>query len=144
MTLSAVLAGDVTVFVTSLVGFAGTTPPDVVLPAIAEVASLADCVGWTSPTDHAEVLTLAVAEVASSADIAGAASSAVAGVASSAVAGAASSAVIVEVASSTDSMSFVDSPRTFGVNRENDSLVPDDCIDDCGTWLKWLHGRSRI
>ena len=74
-TLSAVLAGDVAVGGTSPVGFAGGASPDLVLPAVAEVASSADCVGVASPTDHAEVLPLAVAEVASSADIAGVASS---------------------------------------------------------------------
>ena len=66
-TLSAVLAGDVAVGVTSPVGFAGNASPDAVL--------LAACIGVASRTDHAEGLPLAVAEVASSADIAGAASS---------------------------------------------------------------------
>ena len=73
------------------------------------------------------MLALAVAEVASSA---------VAGVASSAVAGASSSAVLVEVASSTDSMGFVDPSRTFGVNRKNGSLAPDGCIEDCGDMVE--------
>ena len=36
-TLSAVLAGDVAVGVTSPVGFAGSASPDVVFPAVAEV-----------------------------------------------------------------------------------------------------------
>ena len=47
-TLSAVLARDVAVSVTFPVGFAGNASPDVVLPAVAEVVSSADCVGVAS------------------------------------------------------------------------------------------------
>ena len=58
---------------------AGSASLDVVLPAVAEGAPLADCLGVASPTGCAGVVPLAVAEVASSADIAGAVPPAVAG-----------------------------------------------------------------
>ena len=44
----AVLAGDLAVGVASPVGFAGSVSPDVILPAVAEGAPLADCVGVAS------------------------------------------------------------------------------------------------
>ena len=56
----------------------------------------------------------------------------IAGAACSAVAGATSSAVIIEVASSTNPVGFVDPSRTFVVNCENDSWNPDGCLEDCG------------
>ena len=59
------------------------------------------------------------------------ASSAVAGVASSTVAEVASSAVIVEVASSTDSVGFVDSLETFELNCESDCLATNVSLENC-------------
>ena len=47
-TFLAVLAGDVAVGVTSPAGLAGNAPPDLVLPADAEVASSVDRVGVVS------------------------------------------------------------------------------------------------
>ena len=48
-TLPVVLAGDVAVGTTSLVGLAGSTSPEVGYPAVAEGTSLANCAGVASP-----------------------------------------------------------------------------------------------
>ena len=99
-TPSAVLAGDAAVGAASLVGFAGSVSPDVILPPIAEGTPLADCVGVAPPTGRAEVFSMAVAAVVSSADISGAVPPAVTGMASPAV--------LVEVMPLTDSVGLVD------------------------------------
>ena len=124
-TFPAVLAGDVAIGAASPAGFALSVSPDVILPTVAEGAPLADCVGVASstPSDRAEVFSLAVAEVASSADIAGTVPPAAAGVASPAV--------VVEVMSSTDHVGLVDPFGTLGGKCENDCLALDDCIENC-------------
>ena len=122
-TLPAVLSGDVAIGAAPPVGFAGSVSPDVILPAVAEGAPLADCVGVASPTGRADVFSLAVAEVASSADIAMAEPPAVAGVVSPAV--------IVEAMPSTDPVGLVDPFGTLGGKCENDCLALDDSIENC-------------
>ena len=113
--LPVVLAGDVAVGMTSLVNFAGSASPDVVFPAIAKEAPLADCAGVASPDDCAMAVPSTVAEVASATDIAGVTTpSTIAEVTSSAdIAGVASPAV-AEVASSAD-IAGTASPAIAGV-----------------------------
>ena len=134
--LPVVLAGDVAVGTTSLVNFAGSASPDVVFPAIAKEAPLADCAGVASPDDCAMAVLSTVAEVASATDIAGAttpstiaevtSSADIAGAASPAIAEVASSAVGVEVEeveeSSTDPVGDVSFSGMNDMKCENDWL----------------------